>query len=139
MRNPYGSHDHSEDSATSLAAFEEMAASAYERLPEVIRAPLNGLVIRVEDYADDDTLRAMDIGHPLELTGLYVGIPLQDKSVAFPGDHIDTVYLYREPILAEWRETGVSLEKLIEHVLIHEIGHHYGFSDEAMDAILGES
>ena len=84
----------------------------------------------VEDVADDDTLAEMGIEDPWELTGLYRGIPLTQKSVLDVPSQPDTVFLYREPILLEWIETEVDLFHLVRNVLIHEIGHHFGLSDE---------
>lgn len=81
----------------------------------------------------------MGIENPYELSGLYVGVPLIDESVTHPSPFVPEVFLYRRPILEEWAERGdVSVKELVAHVLIHELGHHFGWSDEEMDAVLGE-
>ncbi|MBA4747975.1 MAG: metallopeptidase family protein [Sphingopyxis sp.] len=112
-----------------------LAEAALATMPHVFRLHIAGLLLAIEDVADADTLAAMDIEHPYELTGLYSGRPLTEKSVEESGALPDTVTLYRLPILIEWIESGERLDHLIRHVLIHEIGHHFGFSDEDMDAI----
>ncbi len=125
-----------EMTAPSLADFERMARSAREALPKPFRAPSAGLVVRVADFADDDTLDEMGIEDPFELTGLYKGVALTEKSVADVATEPDAVWLYRRPILEEWIERGdVELAALVAHVLVHEIAHHFGFSDEDIAAI----
>ncbi|MDT8345025.1 MAG: metallopeptidase family protein [Thermohalobaculum sp.] len=116
--------------APSLADLDVLARAALDEMPETFRARLGGLVIRVEDIADDETLDEMEIEDPFELTGLYRGIALTEKSVGdLPGEP-DEVVLYRRAILDEWAERGdVSLGALVVHVLVHEIGHHFGLSD----------
>ncbi len=87
--------------------------------------------IRIEDFADDDVLAEMGIENPFELTGLYQGVDLTQRSLADPAPQTPLVFLYRRPILDEWIERGdVALADLVAHVLIHEIGHHFGLSDE---------
>lgn len=121
--------------APDLAAIETLALAALERLPAEFRAHLGDVVIRVEDFADDATLDQMGIADPFELTGLYSGRPLGEKSSMESGTLPDMIHLYRRPILDEWAETGVSLEALVTHVLVHEVGHHFGLSDADMHAL----
>jgi predicted Zn-dependent protease with MMP-like domain len=126
----------SQDLAPSLADLERMAEAAFARLPEPIRTAAAGLVIRVEDFPDDATLEAMAIEDPYELTGLYEGVALTAKSVADQPAAPDMVRLFRRPILEEWIDRGdVALDRLVAHVLVHEIAHHFGWSDEAIMAI----
>jgi len=121
--------------APSLADFEVLAAAAWERLPEEFRSVCGDVVIRVEDYATDEVLDALGIDDPYELTGLYHGVSLDKKSVADLPRGPDMVLLYRRPLLEEWAEGEVTLGQLVTHVLVHEIGHHFGFSDADMAAI----
>jgi predicted Zn-dependent protease with MMP-like domain len=121
--------------APSIADFEAMAAEAYARLPDEFRDKSSDLLIRVEDFATDDVLEALGIGNPYELLGLYHGVSLNHKSVMDLPRQPDMVFLYRRPILEEWAESGEELGDLITHVLVHEIGHHFGFSDADMERI----
>lgn len=116
-------------------AFLALAEAALAAMPDAFRPHIAGLLLSIEDVADAETLAEMDIEHPYDLTGLYSGRPLTEKSVEESGALPDTVTLYRLPILLEWVEGGERLDHLIRHVLIHEIGHHFGFSDEDMHAI----
>ena len=119
----------------SAAEMEAIARSAMERLPEPFASHLRNVVLRVDDFADAETLAEFGMEDPFELTGLYSGRPLTEKSVEESGSLPDTVWLYRRPILDEWAEGGEDLEHLVTHVLIHEVGHHFGFSDADMDAL----
>lgn len=121
--------------APDLDRIEQLARAALERLPPEFRAHLGDVVLRVEDFADDATLDQMGIDNPFDLTGLYSGRPLGDKSSTDSGALPDMIHLYRRPILDEWAETGVSLEALVTHVLVHEVGHHFGLSDADMHAL----
>jgi predicted Zn-dependent protease with MMP-like domain len=121
--------------APSLQQIEALALAALERLPAAFRAHLGDVVIRVEDFADEATLDEMGMEDPFELTGLYRGRPVGDKSSTDSGALPDMIHLYRRPILDEWAETGVSLEALVAHVLVHEVGHHFGLSDADMHAL----
>ncbi|MCL5775517.1 metallopeptidase family protein [Limibaculum sp. FT325] len=117
--------------APSLADFDRLARAAFEAMPVAFRARCTDLVIRVEDLADEETLDEMGIEDPFELTGLYRGIALTEKSLADVPTGPDEVVLYRRAILDEWAERGdVSLGALVAHVLVHEIGHHFGLSDD---------
>ncbi len=128
---------HSDDlTAPSLADIERIARAAYDALPPVFRQRCEGLLIRVADFADEETLAEMEIGNAFELTGLYQGIALTEKSVMDVATEPDSVWLYRRPILDEWAERGgVTLAALVAHVLIHEIAHHFGYSDDDIAAI----
>ena len=119
----------------SAAEMEAIARSAMERLPEPFASHLRNVVLRVDDFADAETLAEFGMEDPFELTGLYSGRPLTEKSVEESGSLPDTIWLYRRPILDEWAEGGEDLEHLVTHVLIHEVGHHFGFSDADMDAL----
>lgn len=121
--------------APSLADFEQLAAAAWNRLPPDFRRAGGDIVIRVEDFASEDVLDAMQIDDPFELTGLYHGVSLDRKSVADVPQGPDMVFLYRRPLLDEWSEGNMTLGHLVTHVLIHEIGHHFGLSDDDIAAI----
>jgi predicted Zn-dependent protease with MMP-like domain len=121
--------------APSLAEIEALARAALHRLPEPFLATAREVVLSVEEFAGEDVLSEMGIDDPYELTGLYVGRPLTERSIDESGRFPDQVYLYRAPILLEWSEGEDSLEQLVAHVLIHEIGHHFGLSDEDMHAL----
>ena len=97
------------------------------------------MVVRVEDFADDETLEEMGCESPFDLMGLYRGISLDKKSVTTIVQDVDMIFLYRRPLLDYWCESGDELGRVIRHVLIHEIGHHFGYSDDDMEAIDNES
>ncbi len=121
--------------APGAEAIERIAREAIARLPAEFAEHLGDVVLIVEDYADDETLAALGIDHPLDLTGLYHGRPVGEKSSMDSGALPDRIHLYRRAILDEWIETGVRLDDLVVHVTIHEIGHHFGLSDEDMHAL----
>lgn len=118
--------------APSADEIERLARNAMAALPDMFRAELGDVVLRVEDYADDETLAALGIEHPLDLSGLYQGRPFGEKSSMDSGTLPDSITLYRRAILEEWIETGVDLDALVTHVLVHEVGHHFGLSDADM-------
>ena len=119
----------------TLEDIEEIAAEAYGTIPEVLRAHVESVAIRVEQFPDDETLAEMEAQSPFELLGLYRGVSLDQKSIGDAPEDIDRIFLYRRPLLDYWCETGEELGALVRHVLIHEIGHHFGFSDDDMEAI----
>ncbi len=121
--------------APSLADFEAMATAAWNRLPGEFRRAAGDVVIRVDDFASEEVLDQMGIEDPFDLTGLYQGVSLDRKSNSDVPQGPDMVFLYRRPLLDEWSDTGVTLGDLITHVLIHEIGHHFGLSDDDMARI----
>lgn len=111
---------------------EALARRALERLPEPFATALRGVVLKVEEFADDELLDAMGIADPFDLTGVYEGVPIGAKSIADSGALPDRIRLFRRPILDEWAGGEDELEQLVAHVLIHEAGHHLGLSDEDM-------
>ena len=122
--------------APSLDEIEALARAALVRLPAQFAEHLGLVLLRVEDFADDETLAALGLEDPFELTGIYEGVPLGDKRSDHSGQLPDRIRLFRSPILDEWIERGdETLEHLVSHVVIHEVGHHFGLSDEAMHAL----
>jgi predicted Zn-dependent protease with MMP-like domain len=121
--------------APTLAEFEALAQAAWLKLPPEFRKLAEDVVIRVEDFATDDVLDEMGIEDAFELTGLYQGVSLDRKSSGETLAQPDMVFLYRRAILDEWSDGEEELGHLVAHVLIHEIGHHFGFSDEDMESI----
>jgi predicted Zn-dependent protease with MMP-like domain len=119
----------------SLAEIEALAARALASLPRRFRRHLGPVVIRVEDFPDAETEAAMELDSAFDLLGLYRGVALPLKSVSDPGPAPDMIFLYRRPILDYWCESGEELFQVVRHVLIHEIGHHFGFSDADMERI----
>ena len=122
--------------APSLELIEQIARETVATLPEPWREPATHVVLRVEDFPSEDLLQAMDLEDPFELTGLYEGIPLTEKSVSDQTTHPDLIWLFRRPILDEWAERGdVSIAELVSHVTIHELAHHFGWSDEEIATV----
>lgn len=121
--------------APSLADIEALAQRALATIPALFKQHLGPLVIRVEEFPDEETEEAMELDSPFDILGLYRGVALPHQSVSNPRAGIDMVFLYRRPILDYWCETGEDLAAVVRHVLIHEIGHHLGFSDEDMERI----
>jgi len=124
--------------APSLEAFAALAEAAFAALPERFRALAGDVQMRVADFAEEDVLDELQIEDAFELTGLYQGVDLTRRSLSDPSPQPSMVFLYRRPILDEWCERGdVTLEELVTHVLVHEIGHHFGLSDAQIHAIEG--
>jgi predicted Zn-dependent protease with MMP-like domain len=134
-----GTRDWQTATAPSLADIEALAAEAWNRLPSEFRQLCRDIVFRVEDFATDDVLDEMDIDDPFNLMGLYKGVSLDRKSVLDQSLEPDMVFLYRRPILDYWAEGDETLGHLVTHVLVHEIGHHFGLSDADMESIEAEA
>jgi len=116
----------------TAADFEAIAHAAFGAIPQPFAGFLKGIAVRIEDFADGETLDALGIGNKWGLSGLYHGRPLDEQSQWSSGELPPVITLYRMPLLAEWRQTGVDLVDLVRHVVIHEVGHHFGLSDEDM-------
>lgn len=126
--------------APSLDDLERIARATWDALPQEFRALAGDVLIRIEDFAGEEVLAEMGIEDPFELSGLYVGVDLTRQSISDPAPSQTMVFLYRRAILDEWIERGdVSLSELVSHVLVHEIGHHFGLSDDHMDRLLEEA
>lgn len=121
--------------APDAAAIERLADAAVAALPAHFRRHLEGVVVRIEDFATDEVLDSLGIEDAFELTGLYSGRSMREESSLASGEMRPMIHLYRRPLLDEWVETGVTLEALITHVIVHEVGHHFGLSDADMHAI----
>lgn len=122
--------------APSLDDLAELAERAFAALPEGFRKLAGEVVFRVDDFPTDEVLDELGIEDPFGLTGLYSGVSLADRSILGAAAEPSRVFLYRRPILDEWAEHGeVTLEELVSHVLVHEIGHHFGLSDAQIHAI----
>jgi predicted Zn-dependent protease with MMP-like domain len=121
----------------SLVEIDALAKRALDALPGRFRRELGSVVLRVEEIVDGETAAAMRLRHPLDLLGLYRGVALPHQSVSDPRPHIDMIFLYRRPILAFCAATGEPLSAVVRHVVVHEIGHHFGFSDADMARIEG--
>jgi predicted Zn-dependent protease with MMP-like domain len=121
--------------APDATEIERLADDAIRRMPEYFRRHLDGVVLRIEEFAEVEILDQLGIEDPFELSGLYSGRPIGERSSMLSGELPAMIHLYRRPLLDEWAETGVSLEALVTHVIIHEAGHHFGFSDAEMHAI----
>jgi predicted Zn-dependent protease with MMP-like domain len=123
------------DHPPSAEEIEAIARDAMAKLPEPFLSHLAHVLLQVDEYADEALLADMEIEHPLDLTGVYEGIPIGQRSVDTSGTLPDRIRLFRQPILAEWAEQGEAFEHLVRHILIHEVGHHFGLSDEDMHAL----
>jgi len=132
----FKARDLSRLTAPDETQFLEIAQSAWDGLPEQFRALCGNVVIQTPDFADEATLNHFNMESAYQLTGLYHGVDLTQKSLLDPAQGPDYVFLYRLPILLEWCERGnVTLSEIITHVLVHEIGHHFGLSDDDMHVI----
>lgn len=121
--------------APTAGAIEAIASATIAGLPAEFRAHLGDVVLIVEDFAEDETLDALGIDDPFDLSGVYHGRPVGEKSSMDSAMPPDRIHLYRRPILDEWIAAGVGLAELVAHVTIHEIGHHFGLSDDDMHAL----
>ena len=127
------------DKAPSAAEIELIAERAYRRIPERLRRLVDAVVIRIEEFPDDEIIAEMALDTEYDLLGLYAGVALDEKSHADTPQNVDMIFLYRRPMLDYWAESGDALEDVVRHVLIHEIGHHFGLSDEEMERIENEA
>ena len=127
------------DHPPGLDELQAIARRALDSIPERLARHVQGVVIQVEDFPDPEVERAMDLESPFDILGLYQGISIGEKSVGLTPSDVDRIFLYRRPILDYWCETGERLDDIVRHVLIHEIGHHFGFSDEDMERLEDET
>lgn len=121
--------------APSLEELETLALDALSVIPEPLRAYVGNVTIQVNEFPDEEAMRDMELETPFDLLGLYQGISLDRQSLHDVRHDVDRIFLYRRPLLDYWCETGEDLPHLIRHVLIHEIGHHFGLSDEDMETL----
>ena len=119
----------------SLADIEAIAHEAYGTIPDELVRHVGDVVIHIEEFPDAETEQEMGLGSPFDLLGLYRGVSLGHKSVSHVSSDLDRIFLYRRPLLDYWCETGEDLAAVVRHVLIHEIGHHFGFSDDDMERL----
>ena len=119
----------------SAADIETIADREYGRIPAVLRARVDVVVIRVDEFPSDEVREDMALESPFDLLGLYQGVSLDQSGVGDVRHDVDMIFLYRRPLLDYWVETGDALEDIVRHVLIHEIGHHFGLSDDDMERI----
>jgi predicted Zn-dependent protease with MMP-like domain len=123
----------------SMAEIEALAHEAMASIPAELSKHLGPVVLRVEEFPDAETEAEMELESPFDLLGLYRGTALPHKSVMSTAAAIDMIFLYRRPILDYWCETGEELSHIVRHVMVHEIGHHFGFSDDDMDRLENEA
>ena len=116
-----------------------MAEAVVRTLPSEFREQMRDIVLQVEDFATPEQLAAVDLSDKWELTGLYEGEALPDRSIWSSGRMPARIWLFREPLIAEWRATGVQMDDLVRHVVVHEAGHHFGFSDDDMHRLEDEA
>ncbi len=119
----------------TAAEIDAIARQTLQRLPAPFAESLGDVVLMIEPVADADTARRLGLDHPMQLSGLYEGVSLDRRSVSESGTLPERITLYVRPILAEWRATPFSLEQIVSHIVIHEVGHHFGFSDDDMHAL----
>ena len=117
------------------ADIDAIARATLARLPSPFRESLGEIVLQIEPVTDAETARGLGLSHPMQLSGLYQGVPLHRQSVSQSGALPERITLYSWPILAEWRGTRFGLDQIVSHIVIHEVGHHFGFSDDDMHAL----
>ena len=122
-------------SPPSANEIEAIARATLRALPEPFANSLGDVVLLVEEFADDETLEAMGIDDPFELSGIYEGLPLTERSVEQSGTLPERIRLFRRAILDEWAGSDDTLEHLVAHILVHEVGHHFGLSDDDIHAL----
>jgi predicted Zn-dependent protease with MMP-like domain len=121
--------------APSQEDFEAIAAEALATIPEEFRRHVGNVRIQVDDFPSDEVEKEMELDTPFDLLGLYQGVSMMERGAGHVANDIDRIFLYRRPILDYWCESGEDLPHIVRHVLIHEIGHHFGLSDDDMEAI----
>jgi predicted Zn-dependent protease with MMP-like domain len=122
-----------------IDTLERMAARAFDAIPQALREQVANVSFRVVDLPDPQTCADLELASPYDLLGLYQGIPIDQRSVLDVSQHVDMIFLYRLPLLNYAEAEGADIFDVVRNVLVHEIGHHFGFSDEDMDAIETES
>jgi predicted Zn-dependent protease with MMP-like domain len=127
-----------DDDGPSLDDFAALGEAALAEIPDEFKRHIEGVALRIDDWPDEMTLRQMRIANPLSLLGLYRGLPIGFKQAGAVVKHVDMIFLYRRPILAHLRARGGDLKDMVRHVLVHEIGHHFGLSDSDMERIEAE-
>ncbi len=131
-----GGSDQVFEQPPSAADLQRLGQAVLADLPEPFRSLIEGVVVRVQDFPDDATLSEMELESPFDLLGLYHGVPVgRDSGFSTPRDDVDMIFLYRRPLLDYWCETALPLADIVRNTLIHEIGHHFGLSDDDMDRI----
>jgi predicted Zn-dependent protease with MMP-like domain len=120
------------------AIIERLARAALLRLPSEFHPYLVDIVLKVEEFAGPEQLTSVGLSNRWQLVGLYRGHPVSKQSIWASGDMPPTIYLFRQPLLARWKQTGASLEAVVNHLVVHEVGHHFGLSDDEMEALEGE-
>ena len=123
----------------SLDDLAALARAALDTLPDPLRSQVEGISLQVHDFPDAATQDDMGLESPFDLLGLYIGTPIDEQSVVDSRDHVDVIQLYRRPILDYWCDTAEDLGHLVRHVVIHEIGHHFGFTDSEMTHLENEA
>ncbi|MBX7526542.1 metallopeptidase family protein [Qipengyuania vesicularis] len=124
-----------EKAGPTAGQMQQMAEAVLASLPEQFRLETGEIVMQVEDFATPEQLASVDLDNKWELSGLYEGVALPDRSIWESHRMPARIWLFRQPLIAEWRDTGVRMDDLVRHVVIHEAGHHFGFSDEDMHAL----
>ncbi|HLY66928.1 MAG TPA: metallopeptidase family protein [Chloroflexota bacterium] len=123
------------DKAPTLEDIERLATEAFESIPIELRRHVANIVFRVEDFPDEQTEKDMELESPFDILGLYRGVSLPNRTTNQVRRSQDMIFLYRRPLLDYWCESGEPLVDIVRHVLVHEIGHHFGFSDDDMERI----
>jgi predicted Zn-dependent protease with MMP-like domain len=123
----------------SADEIEAIARHTLDRLPSPFAESLGDIVLLIAEVTAPETARNLGLRHPMQLSGLYEGVPLNLRSVEQSGMLPEKITLFRRPIIAEWQSNDVSLEQLVSHIVIHEVGHHFGFSDDEIHALEDEA